>query len=168
MPDFFFETARLRLRPFALTDAPFIVDLLNSPGWLRFIGDRGVTTEAEAQTYLQNGPFASYAAHGFGLACVETHANVPIGMCGLLWRETLPHPDIGFAILPAYEGLGYVYEIATAALHYAATKLGIQTVAAIVLPNNARSISLLTKLGFVYERTQPDGEDELLVYTLSL
>jgi RimJ/RimL family protein N-acetyltransferase len=166
MTEFFLETARLRLRPFALTDAPFIITLLNSPGWLRFIGDRHVGTEAEARTYLQNGPLASYAKHGFGLACVETHDNVPIGMCGLLWRDYLPNPDIGFAILPSHEGHGYISEIAEATLRHAAAALAAPVVSAIVLPDNVRSVKLLTKLGFVFERNwpQPETGEKLLVY----
>ena len=92
-----FETERLRLRKFTFDDTKFIIELLNSPGWIEFIGDRNVKTEDQAAAYLQNGPMKSYVQNGFGLSMVETKAGHPIGMCGILKRDTLDNPDIGFA-----------------------------------------------------------------------
>jgi RimJ/RimL family protein N-acetyltransferase len=92
------ETKRLRLREFTLEDTAFILDLLNSPGWLRYIGDRGVKTEEQAKNYLLNGPIKSYTKNGYGLSMVERKDdNKPIGMCGIIKRDTLENPDIGFA-----------------------------------------------------------------------
>ena len=65
------ETERLALREFTFDDTAFIVELVNSPGWIRFIGDRNIKTEEQAKTYLENGPLKSYAQHGFGLSMVE-------------------------------------------------------------------------------------------------
>lgn len=146
-------TARLRVRPFAAGDAAFIVALLNSPGWLRFIGDRGVHTEAEARVYIERGPQASYAQHGFGLSCVERRSDgVPVGMCGLLKRDTMPDVEIGFAFLPEYCGQGYAVESAQAVIEEGRVRHGLKRVAAIVQVDNAASIRVLEKLGLDYER----------------
>jgi RimJ/RimL family protein N-acetyltransferase len=147
------RTARLCIRALTPADAPFIVALLNDPAFVRNIGDRGVRTEADAQAYLAGGPLASYARHDFGLCAVELgDGAVPIGICGLLQRDELPAPDIGFAYLPEYRSRGYAFEAAVAVKGYAHNVLGIDTLLAIVNPDNEASIRLLAKLGFVYER----------------
>lgn len=155
------ETERLRLRPFTADDAPFIVALLNSPGWLRFIGDRGVRTEADARGYIERGPQASYAQHGFGLSCVERRRDgVAVGMCGLLKRDSLPDVEIGFAFLPEHCGLGYAVEIGRATLEDGRQRVGLARVAAITQPDNAASRHVLEKLGLAFGRmvTMPSGE----------
>jgi RimJ/RimL family protein N-acetyltransferase len=142
------------VRELTLDDAPFIVALLNDPAFIRNIGDRGVRTEQDAREYLAAGPLASYARHGFGL-CAVTPADggTPIGICGVLRRDELPEPDIGFAFLPEYRAKGYAFEAASAVKAHAHRCLGIGTLLAIVNPANAPSIRLLSKLGFQREGT---------------
>ncbi len=151
------DTERLRLRAIVTRDWAFIRTLLNSPGWLRFIGDRKVHTKAEAVSYIEKGPMANYRQLGFGTGLVELKATgKPIGMCGLLQRPFLPVPDIGFAYLEEYTGKGYGYEAAHGLLlHLAATKR-FQHIMAFCQPDNQPSAALLLKLGF-----QP--EDDLWV-----
>lgn len=148
------ETNRLQLCQLTLADAAFIVELVNEPGWLRFIGDRGVRTIPQAEDYLRDGPLASYAANGFGLYLVRRKADGQrLGMCGLLKRPSLPHVDIGFAFLAAFMGHGYAFEAATAVLHDAERNLKLNPVVAIVNPDNKRSIKLLKKLGLELRAT---------------
>jgi RimJ/RimL family protein N-acetyltransferase len=134
-------------------DAPFIVELLNDAAFLRHIGDKGVRTIDDALKYIADGPVASYARFGFGLdvVCVKS-TLIPIGICGLLKRDTLPEPDIGFAYLAPYCGSGYGFEAADATLAHARDVLRIARVLAITSPDNAASIGLLQKLGFQFER----------------
>lgn len=156
------ETDRLLLRELNLGDVPFILTLLNSPGWLKYIGDRGVKNEEQAKDYLLNGPLKSYKENGFGLYLVEERiSKLPIGLCGLLKRETLENPDLGFAFLLDYMGKGFALEAANAVLEYTKSELKMPTILAIVLPNNQPSIKLLEKLGFQYQKTLQvkEGED---------
>lgn len=156
------ETDRLLLRELNLGDVPFILSLLNSPGWLKYIGDRGVKNEEQAKDYLLNGPLKSYKENGFGLYLVEERiSKLPIGLCGLLKRETLENPDLGFAFLSDYMGKGFAFEAAHAVLEYTKSELKMPTILAIVLPNNQPSIKLLEKLGFQYQKTLQvkEGED---------
>ena len=162
------ETERLRLRPFTKNDSAFIIELLNSPGWLQFIGDRNVRTVQEAVNYLENGPMKSYEVNGFGLSCVERKEDgLPVGMCGIIRRDNLEHPDIGFALLPQFGGKGYGFEIAQATLKHAREKLQFSKISAITLPQNINSIRLLEKLGlsFMERFTFPGGKEELLLYS---
>ncbi|MGE0582346.1 MAG: GNAT family N-acetyltransferase [Steroidobacteraceae bacterium] len=155
------ETRRLALRLIGADDAPFILGLLNEPSFLRFIGDRGVRTLDDARAYIENGPVASYARHGLGLWLAQRREDgTPIGMCGLLKRDTLDDVDIGFAYLPAYWGQGYAYEAAAAVMDHGRRVLGIPRIVAIVSPDNAGSIRLLEKIGLVFERRIDfNGED---------
>jgi len=165
--DYILETARLRLRQFTLDDTAFIIELLNSPGWLEFIGDRHVRTPDQARDYLTNGPLKSYALHGHGRSMVEhKEEGVPVGMCGLLHREALAWPDIGFAFLPAHQAQGYAFEIAQATVDHARNALGLPQIAAITVPGNARSIRLLEKLGLRYIQSFsfPGSQEVLLLY----
>ncbi len=146
------ETARLRLRPFTLGDAPFIVALVNDPDWLRHIGDKGVRTLDDARRYLAEGPLASYERHGFGLLAVEEKDGGTVGMCGVLKRDTLPDPDVGFAFLPAFRRRGYAREALQGVVADAALRLGLARLLAITSPGNAASIALLESVGFVFER----------------
>ncbi|WP_242927798.1 GNAT family N-acetyltransferase [Pontibacter vulgaris] len=162
------ETERLRLREFILADTKFIIELVNTPGWIQYIGERNVKTDEQAVKYLENGPLKSYAQHGFGLYLAETKDDKkPIGMCGILKRDNLENPDIGFAFLPDFNGKGYAFEVASATLSYATNKLNLPTVLATVLPDNARSIKLLEKLGLRFIKTfcYPDSKQELRLYS---
>ena len=148
-----FETERLLIRRLTVEDAAFIVTLLNDPAFLQYIGDRGVRTTADAQTYLLNGPLGSYAKHGFGLFLVSLKAGeIPIGICGLLKRDVLDDVDIGFAFLPPYVGQGYAFEAASATLDYGRSAHGLKRIVAVTSPNNASSIRLIEKLGLRYEK----------------
>jgi len=162
------ETKRLRLRPFTTGDAKFIVELLNTPGWLAYIGDRNVKTEAQAVLYLENGPIASYRANGFGLNAVDLkQSGLTIGMCGIIRRDALDHPDIGFAFLPEFMGRGYAFEAANATLQFAVDHLKLPVVAAITVPNNQASIRLLEKIGMKLKGTTRLAADDeaLLLFT---
>ncbi len=165
------ETERLRLREFALNDTLFIIELLNSPGWLKFIGDRNVRTQEEAQSYLQEGPLTSYRENGFGLWMVERKSDtLAIGMCGILRRKALEHPDIGFAFLPAFHGNGYAFEAASATLRLASETLNIPALSAITLADNVKSICLLEKNGFKFIKPfcLPERDEVLQLYSRDL
>lgn len=147
------ETQRLVLREFTPADAAFVLELLNDPGWIRFIGDKGVRTLDEARAYIGRVPMASYERHGFGLYLVAlAQSGVPIGMCGLIKRDTLEDVDIGFAFLPQYCGQGYAYEAACATLAHGKTTLGLARIVAITSPDNHSSIRLLEKIGLKHRR----------------
>jgi ribosomal-protein-alanine N-acetyltransferase len=162
------ETDRLRLRRLSVDDAEFILRLLNEPSFIQNIGDRSVRTIEDARAYILKGPIASYEKFGFGLWIVETKsAGLPIGICGLLKRDVLEDVDIGYALLPEFCSQGYAFESASAVMSYAREKLGAKRVLAVVNADNQRSIRLLGKMGFRYERMVRLAEDapEIKLFT---
>jgi len=147
------ESARLRLRPLTADDAAFILELVNEPAWLQFIGDRNVHTLDDARTYIAKGPATMYARHGFGPLAVELkEGGAPVGICGLIKRETLPDVDLGYALLARFRGRGYASEAAAAVLAHGKPAFGLARVIALTAPDNTDSIRLLERLGFRYER----------------
>jgi RimJ/RimL family protein N-acetyltransferase len=129
------ESARLVLRRLDVHDARFILELLNDPAFIRFVGDRGVRDLADAYQYILDGPIASYRRFGFGLYLTSLRDGAPIGICGLLKRDALEDVDIGFAFLPAGRRV-----------------LGLRRIVAITAPDNHASIAVLQKIGMSFER----------------
>ena len=148
------HTRRLCLRRLCAEDAGFLLELLNEPAFLKHVGDRNLRTSDDASKYILDGPVASYARHGFGVFLVELReSGLPIGICGLIRRDSLDAPDIGYSFLERHWSQGYAYESATAVLQYGRHVLGLDRIVAITSPHNATSIRLLEKLGLHFERT---------------
>jgi len=157
------ETKRLLLAYAGLGDAPFILQLLNSPSWLKFIGDKGVTDLTAAEGYVQSSLIKSYQNHGFGLyKVIEKESGVPIGLCGLLKRDYLENPDLGFALLPEYEGKGYGFESAQSILDQAVDTWGFTKIDAITSTDNVKSQRLLQKLSFQPQGSIKDPKGQLV------
>ena len=155
------ETERLLLRRLSDDDAEFIVDLLNQPSFLRYIGDKEVRNNADAVRYIQSGPIASYERFGFGLNLVEVKkTGVSIGICGLLKRDSLPDIDIGFAFLPDFWSQGFASEAASAVMTYGREVLGLKRIVAITSLDNDASIRLLEKIGLRFEGMIKPAEDQ--------
>ena len=155
------ETERLFLRRFSSANAEFILELLNQPSFLRYIGDKAVRNTVDAINYIQSGPVASYERFGFGLYLVELKDTAePIGMCGLLKRDSLLDVDVGFAFLPAYWSRGYAFEAAAAVMNYGREVLGLRRIVAITSLDNEASMRLLEKLGLKSEGLIKLAEDQ--------
>ena len=163
------KTERLILRKLTIDDSEFVLELLNEPSFLRHIGDRGVRTLEDARQYILNRLVTSYERNGFGLYLVELkESRVPIGISGLVKRDTLPDADIGFAFLPAYWSKGYALESAAAVMNYARDVLGLNRILAITSPDNEASAKLLGKIGLRFERMikLSDGAEEVKLFTM--
>jgi len=144
-----FETERLAVRRIGLEDAPFMLAILNDPGFLANIGDRGVRTLEDAEDYIRVRVLASYEAHGFGMFHVALkESGEPVGTVGFVRREGLDGPDLGFAFLAAHTGKGYGREASRALIAWARRELGIGPLLATRLGPNAASAALLLRLGF--------------------
>ena len=161
------ETDRLILREVdSAGDAEFIFRLLNSPKFIKYIGDRGVRSVDDARDFIEHRYRQSYRDNGFGLYTVELKLSAePVGICGFVRRDTLPAPDVGFAFLPEHEGKGYGFESAAAAMKYGTERLQFTNVLAITTPDNEASGRLLKKLGFVFERLIENGGETLKLFS---
>jgi len=170
MSDTLFQSTNLYLRRFTADDSPFIFELLNTPTWKQFIGDRNINTHQDAVNYITNGPQGLYAKYGYGPWLVSlNNTNEPIGMCGLFKRDYLDRPDLGFAFLPGFEGRGFAYEACLASLQYIKDTYEVDKLFATTTDANLRSQHLLERCGFVRNGlVTPPGEAPLLLYVLTL
>lgn len=161
------ETERLYFCKTTADDAPFILEILNSPTYLRYIGDRGVRTLDDARAYIEERFTAVYQRQNYGFYTAKLKSNdQPIGTFGVIKRDNLPDVDIGYALLPKFIGQGFGFEGASAIMDYARNTLGFKKLLAITVEYNHASIKLLEKLGFEYERTVrlPDDPEELMLF----
>ena len=148
-------TERLSLREFTPQDAPFLMRLVNEPGWIRNINDPGVRSVEDALAWAEGRLFKAYRELGHGFWAVERRTDGELlGMCGLFKRAALPEPDLGYALLAAHEGHGYALEAARGCVEHARLALGWPVLMAITAVDNPRSVALLRKLGFVEEPQQ--------------
>lgn len=149
-----YKTDRLVIRSFDFDDTEFIIRLLNEESFIRNIADKNVRTQADAVNFLRDGPMSSYQVHGFGLNMVQLKGSgTPIGVCGLLKREELDHPDLGYAFLPEFWGKGYAAEAASYLLKEDVVTFSLHTVLAVTFPDNISSNRLLKKVGFTLKGT---------------
>jgi RimJ/RimL family protein N-acetyltransferase len=165
------ETTRLQLRKLTLDDADLLLDVWNDPAFIRYVGDRGIRTIAEAHDAMQQGALRLYDTYGYGPYRMALRIDdTPVGICGLFRRDGLDEPDIGYSTLPDHCGRGYAYEAACAVIELAHAEFSLERLIAIISPDNDASIGLIRKLGFEFERmhTMPDDKDELCVFGKSL
>lgn len=170
-PDWLIETERLVLRRVTLDDAWFMLAIWNDPAFMRYVGDRGIRSVEEAQVALQDGAFKLYEEYGYGPYAMSLKEDgVLIGICGLFRRDNLDDPDIGFAVLPDFCGMGLASEAAESVVAHARDDLGIKCLTAIVSPENAASIGLIEKLGLAFDRgiTMPGEDKEISLYSMTL
>jgi ribosomal-protein-alanine N-acetyltransferase len=141
------ETKRLLIRPIEISDAEFMLQLLNTEGWLKYIGDRNVYSINQAKDYIQK--FISNVE--FNYYVIELKSDkLPIGVLSFLKRKEYQFPDLGFALLPDFERNGFAFEAANEYLKILKLNADLSNLIAIVNENNNRSIQLLEKLGFYY------------------
>lgn len=160
------ETERLILRTFTVDDAAFYFQLWKQASWIQFIGGKKFRNVDDARESLLNRPMKMYADKGFSLYLMTLKDHTPIGMCGLIKRDTLDDVDIGYGLLSAYEGKGYTIEAAKAVMDYAKNELRLKRIVAITSSDNRKSISLLEKIGMRYEKMvkAPNDDTQLMLY----
>jgi ribosomal-protein-alanine N-acetyltransferase len=156
------ETARLTLRKIEITDSEFIFELVNTHDWIKFVGDRNVKSEGDARNYIQKinlNPNMTYWVIGL------KDDSIPVGIVSLVKRDFLEHYDIGFALLPRYEKMGYAFEATRQVLQIESQKRLHKKILAVTISSNKKSIHLLQKLGLRLKGTIEKGNETLSVYS---
>lgn len=165
------ETERVRIRALTIIDAGFMMQLMNTATWIKNIGNRNINNKTAASNYIANNIINSYHVNGFGLFLVaQKKDNQPIGICGIVKREGLALPDLGFAFLPQYEGKGFATEAGKAVVKYASESLQIAELAGITKPDNLASIRVLEKVGMEFKQMiqLPQDANEFSLYAMAL
>jgi len=162
-----FETERLFLKPTSVEDAEFIFELLNSPNWIKNIGDRNINSINDAKKYIQTKMLPQLTKLGYSVyTLILKQDNMKIGTCGFYDREGIKGIDIGFALLPEYEKKGYAFDSTRKLMNVALKEFGIKEISAITTEENISSKKLLQKLGFEPNGIikLPNDDEELLLY----
>lgn len=142
-------TERTFITRLLASDAPFILQLVNSPGWLQYIGDKEVKDEFNARRFIKQRFLSSYDSFGYGYYLVKSiELNTPMGIVGFTNREEYDNPDFGFAFLPEFEGQGFAREASVAIMDYGQREFGFPVLDAGTLPENHSAARLLARLGF--------------------
>lgn len=165
-----YETARLLLKPTQLADAAMVLEILNSPKWLKYIGDRSVHTIAAAEAYITERMLPQLERLGFAnYTVIRKEDNTKMGLCGLYDRAGLEGVDIGFAFLERYEKQGYAFESASKMKQLAFTEFELDYISAITTKDNIASQKLLERLEMKHTKmiNLPDDEEELMFYEIS-
>ena len=160
-------TKRLILRPTNIEDRAFILELMNTPKWIKNIGDRNVRSEIDAENYIKQKMLPQLEALGYGNYTVIRKTDlVKIGTCGLYNRDGIDGVDIGFAFLPKYEGNGYAFESANKLMDLAENDFNIERISGITIAENTASKKLLEKLGLKFSKIMrlPNDNEDLLLY----
>lgn len=159
------ETKRLYIEPVTTFDSAFIFELLNTEGWIKFIGDRNIHTLEDATSYIQkiiDNQKSNY------WVCKLKENKTPVGIVTFIKRDQFDAPDIGFALLPAYEKKGFAFEATSQVLEGIKKNKSFDTIIAFTLYNNTSSILLLEKLGLAFEKEIQDKEERLFVYSITI
>ena len=164
-----FKTKRLIIRPTSEKDAELIYQLFNSPKFIKFIGDRKINSIQDAEKYIQIKMLPQLNALGYSSYSIITKVDgLKIGTCGLYNRDGVEGIDIGFGLLPQYEGLGYAYESSHRLIRAAFQEFKIKEIKAITAKKNIPSQRLLKKLGLEIIGTTKllNDNEELLLYNI--
>ena len=161
------ETERLILQPVKMEDAEFILELYNSPNFIKFIGDRNLRTVEDAENYIKEKFLPHVEKHGFGSYVIVTKSDTKkIGNVGIYVRDGLDAPDIGFSFLPEFERKGYGFEASKKLMEIAFSEFGLKKISAITTKENIASQKLIEKLGLKFQSIVqlPDDPEDLLYY----
>jgi len=160
------ETERLIIREALPKDAVFFLKVMNTEGWLANIGDRGMRTIEDTQKHIEV-LHDEYKKNGYGYYVMDIKSDrATVGTVGIMKRDHLEHIDIGYALLPEYEGNGYATEGARALLHYAMQVLNLSPICAVTSFTNYASHKILERIGLhkIGTTTWPNG-DELFLFS---
>ena len=167
MHNYCFNTERLIIRPINTKDAPFVLELMNTPKWIKFIGDRNVHSVEEAEIYIKEKALSQLEKHGHtNNVVIRKEDQMKLGTCGIYHREGTDKVDIGFAFLPQYEGKGYAHEASNELMKFAENTLKLKEIKAYTLEENTASRKLLERLGLelIGKGFLPNNDEELLLY----
>lgn len=158
------NTPRLSLEPMSPVDNEFIFELVNTEGWLKFIGNRNVGSLADADVYIKK---ILENNNVFYWVVVHKDTKEKLGVVTCIKRDYLEHHDIGFAFLPVSANHGYAYEAVNGLLHHLIKTHNLEHILATTIPENIKSINLLKKIGLTFEKEICIANEKLHVYGVS-
>ena len=143
------ESERLVLRRLKDSDAPEVFKIRSNPERMKFVPRPLLQNEGEALAMIQmiNSKIDENTDINWGV-CLKNSDKI-IGFMG--FYRVQPdnfRAEIGYMILPDYDGKGYVSEAVKAMLNYAFNIVGFHSIEAVIDPENGASEKVLLKNGF--------------------
>lgn len=159
------ETDRLKISLLSEKDYNFIYELLNTDGWIKYIGNRNINSEKDVIHYIQKVTMNSQITYWI---VKRKQGDIPMGLVTLIKRDYLEFEDIGFAFLPQFFNNGYALEASKAILRDLKSNNKIEYILAICIIDNIPSIRLIEKLGLRFEKTICEDNTDLSIYKVSI
>jgi [ribosomal protein S5]-alanine N-acetyltransferase len=158
-------TDRLSIEPLSETDNAFILELVNTDGWIKNIGNRNVNNQIDAIAYILK--INENMNVTYWTAKLKT-TNEAIGIITFIKLDYLEHNDIGFAFLPNFNNKGYAFEATQEVLLFLAQNNSLTHILATTIPENVSSINLLKKLGLEFDKVIEIENEILHIYKSSV
>ena len=163
------SSERLLIQPTSEEDAVMMYELMNTPSWLEYIGDRNIRSVDDAKSYIRSNIISQYERLGYSSFTISLAlTNEKIGVCGLYDRESVDGIDLGFALFPQFAGQGFAFEACRKLMEAARDKFSLEELSAITSANNVKSKSLLKKLGFSIKKDIQSNGDSLELWHIKL
>jgi len=163
------ETERLFVREFNMQDIESLQIILLNPEVMKY-SFRNISSIKDIENYIENCLY-NYKKYGFGQwAVVDKKSLQLIGVCGLNSGfnddNNIMHINCRFA--KPFWGKGFANEIVKKIIEYAQNQLKINKIYALIEPENLKSITLIKRLGFNYEKSSIYKKRKLDFYFRSL
>ena len=140
-------TQNLRLRPFTLTDAPTMHQILSGQDVLRYFPNTQPPPLEGAERMI-GCLLSHWQERGYGLWAVELRqTNTLLGRCGLQYIPETDEVEIDFILDRTVWGRGFATEAGQASMQFGFNELGLSTIIGIVHPENLGSQRVLSKIG---------------------
>ncbi len=159
-----YSTARLLLEELTLHDAEFVMELVNTVEWIKYIGNRNINTTEEARGYIQK--IIDNPAINYWIVNIRDQKK-PVGVISFIKRDYLTHHDIGFAFLNQHKKRGYAFEAASVVIDDALQNFGHTQILATTIRSNSKSIQLLQKLGFNFYKEIVHEQEPFFIFVRS-
>ncbi len=151
-------TERLVLRCLLPSDSSAIFAIRSNPKVAKYLDRSLYQTIEESENFINkisNGIKNNEWLY-WGLCLPED--NEVIGtICLWQFDANYSSADIGYELLPNFQGKGIIQEAITAVINFAFTELKLKSISAEVSSDNLKSVKILKKFGFSYIYDEADN-----------
>lgn len=146
------ETERLLLRRLNDNDVNEVLELRGNPENMKFIPRPLAKNTDDALEHIKMINDKIDENVGINWAVTIKGSDKMIGLLGHYRIQPENHrAEIGYMILPQYQGKGYVTEAIKAVMEYGFNQMNLHSIEAVIDPENYASEKALQKIGFVKE-----------------
>jgi ribosomal-protein-alanine N-acetyltransferase len=164
-------TERLILKKVLKKDYNFIHKLHSDPIVNAFVGRENTTTLEQAREYIEriSGMVKKKECLYWAITLSNNDALIGSACCWNFDHES-DIVEIGYEMLPEFQGKGYMKEALQAVLKFTFNNLKAKVITAFPSSDNINSVAILKKLNFVFENQNYNNKhvniENIVTYTL--